>query len=88
MHFDRPFLLYLREARATRPYFVLWVGNAELLQLQPEPALPDQLRHMLDDASNGLTAAVNHVARLQQAAHGAGEGAPPGQPGSAAQPGG
>lgn len=29
--FDRPFLLYLKKRSADRPYFVMWVENAELL---------------------------------------------------------
>ncbi|MBN1403624.1 MAG: hypothetical protein JW942_04055 [Opitutales bacterium] len=30
--FDRPFLLYMKKRYAERPYFVMWVENAELLQ--------------------------------------------------------
>jgi hypothetical protein len=30
-HFDRPFLLYLKKRSAERPFFVMWVDNAELL---------------------------------------------------------
>jgi hypothetical protein len=30
-HFDRPFLLYLKKRDADRPFFVMWVENAELL---------------------------------------------------------
>ncbi|MFN0053116.1 MAG: DUF1559 domain-containing protein [Planctomycetales bacterium] len=30
--FDRPFLLALKEKKATRPYFLAWIGNAELLE--------------------------------------------------------
>ena len=30
-HFDRPFLVYLKKRGAQRPFFVLWVDNAELL---------------------------------------------------------
>jgi hypothetical protein len=29
--FDRPFLLYMKKRGAERPYFVMWVANAELL---------------------------------------------------------
>jgi hypothetical protein len=29
--FDRPFLLYMKKRGADRPYFVMWVDNAELL---------------------------------------------------------
>ncbi len=31
VHFDRPFLLYLKKRGAARPFFVMWVENAELL---------------------------------------------------------
>jgi hypothetical protein len=55
----------------------LAVGTAELLQLHAEPALPRQLRQMVADASNGLTAAVTHIAQLQQVAQGAGGAARP-----------
>jgi hypothetical protein len=30
--FDRPFLLYMKKQGANMPYFVMWVGNAELLK--------------------------------------------------------
>jgi hypothetical protein len=30
-HFDRPFLLYLKKRGAERPFFVMWIDNAELL---------------------------------------------------------
>lgn len=30
--FDRPFLIYMRKRGELRPYFVMWVDNAELLQ--------------------------------------------------------
>jgi hypothetical protein len=30
--FDRPFLIYLKKRGATRPYFAMWVDNAELLR--------------------------------------------------------
>lgn len=30
--FDRPFLIYIRKQGEPRPYFVMWVDNAELLQ--------------------------------------------------------
>ncbi len=33
--FDRPFLVALIEKGATRPYFLLWVGNADLLVKAP-----------------------------------------------------
>jgi hypothetical protein len=29
--FDKPFLILLKRREAKRPYFALWVGNAELL---------------------------------------------------------
>ncbi len=29
---DRPFLLYLQQHRASEPYFVMWVGNSQLLE--------------------------------------------------------
>jgi hypothetical protein len=32
LHFDRPFLIYLKKRDAARPFFVMWVDNAELLQ--------------------------------------------------------
>jgi hypothetical protein len=31
LHFDQPFLLYLKKRDAERPFFVMWVENAELL---------------------------------------------------------
>ena len=31
-HFDRPFLVYLKKRGTERPFFVMWVDNAELLQ--------------------------------------------------------
>ncbi len=31
MIFDRPFLICMKKRGATRPFFVMWVGNAELL---------------------------------------------------------
>jgi hypothetical protein len=31
LHFGRPFLLYLKKRDAARPFFVMWVENAELL---------------------------------------------------------
>jgi hypothetical protein len=31
MVFDKPFLILMKQARAPRPYFALWVGNASLL---------------------------------------------------------
>lgn len=31
LHFDHPFLLYLKKRGAGRPFFVMWVENAELL---------------------------------------------------------
>lgn len=30
-HFDRPFLIYMKKRDAKRPFFVMWVANAELL---------------------------------------------------------
>jgi hypothetical protein len=30
-HFNRPFLLYLKKRNSERPFFVMWVDNAELL---------------------------------------------------------
>jgi hypothetical protein len=30
-HFDRPFLLYIKKRDAERPFFVMWVENAELM---------------------------------------------------------
>jgi hypothetical protein len=30
-HFDRPFLLYLKKRDAERPFFVMWVENAEIM---------------------------------------------------------
>jgi hypothetical protein len=32
LYFDRPFLLYVKKRDAQRPFFVMWVDNAELLQ--------------------------------------------------------
>jgi hypothetical protein len=32
LHFNRPFLLYLKKRDAARPFFVMWVDNAELLR--------------------------------------------------------
>jgi len=33
LHFDRPFLIYVQKREAgTRPFFVMWVDNAELMQ--------------------------------------------------------
>jgi hypothetical protein len=29
--FDRPFLLFLREKKASQPYLAIWIGNSELL---------------------------------------------------------
>jgi hypothetical protein len=29
--FDRPFLIALRRADAAKPYFLMWVGNADVL---------------------------------------------------------
>jgi hypothetical protein len=31
-HFDRPFLIYLKKRGGKRPFFVMWVDNAELLR--------------------------------------------------------
>jgi hypothetical protein len=31
-HFDRPFLLIMKQRGAKHPFFVMWVDNAELLQ--------------------------------------------------------
>jgi len=31
--FDRPFLLALKEKKATVPYFLAWIGNADLMEL-------------------------------------------------------
>src|SRR5262245_23354856 len=31
-HFDRPFLLYMKKRGAARPFLVMWIENAELLQ--------------------------------------------------------
>jgi hypothetical protein len=31
-HFDRPFLVLLREQQSQDPYFAVWIGNAELMQ--------------------------------------------------------
>jgi hypothetical protein len=31
--FDKPFLLYLKESKAEQPYLVMWIENAELMQL-------------------------------------------------------
>jgi hypothetical protein len=31
-HADRPFLVYMKKRGAERPFFVMWVDNAELLQ--------------------------------------------------------
>jgi hypothetical protein len=30
-NFDRPFLVYMQKRGAERPFFVMWVDNAELL---------------------------------------------------------
>jgi hypothetical protein len=30
-HFKRPFLLYMKKREAEKPFFVMWVDNAELL---------------------------------------------------------
>lgn len=30
--FDKPFLVYLREASLSRPYFAMWVANAEVME--------------------------------------------------------
>jgi hypothetical protein len=30
-HFDRPFMVYLKNRAAQHPYFVMWVETAELL---------------------------------------------------------
>ena len=32
LHFNRPFLISLKKRDAARPFFVMWVDNAELLQ--------------------------------------------------------
>jgi hypothetical protein len=32
LHFNRPFLIYLKKRDAARPFFVMWVDNAELLR--------------------------------------------------------
>jgi hypothetical protein len=32
LHFNRPFLLSLKKRDAARPFFVMWVDNAELLR--------------------------------------------------------
>ena len=39
--FDRPFLLALKQADARVPYFLLWVGNTELL-LPPVERRPER----------------------------------------------
>jgi hypothetical protein len=31
-HFDRPFLLIMKKRGGKRPFFVMWVDNAELLE--------------------------------------------------------
>jgi hypothetical protein len=33
-HFNRPFLVYMKKRGGTRPFFVMWVANAELLEKQ------------------------------------------------------
>jgi len=35
--FDRPFLLYMKKRGAKMPYFVMWIGNAELLNKWQQP---------------------------------------------------
>jgi hypothetical protein len=32
--FDKPFFIYLNKKGSERPYFAIWVGNAELLERQ------------------------------------------------------
>ena len=32
--FNRPFLIYLKKRESERPFFVMWVDNAELLRLR------------------------------------------------------
>ena len=32
-HFDRPYLVLLREQQSHDPYFAVWIGNTELMQL-------------------------------------------------------
>jgi hypothetical protein len=32
-HFNRPFLVYMKKRDAKHPFFVMWVENAELLEL-------------------------------------------------------
>jgi hypothetical protein len=31
LHFNRPFLIYMKKRDAKHPFFVMWVDNAELL---------------------------------------------------------
>jgi PAS domain S-box-containing protein len=52
----------------------LAVGTTQLLQLEPEPALPGQLRQLVDDAAKGLASATEHIEQLQRIAR----DAPPG----------
>ncbi|MHC4546682.1 MAG: hypothetical protein ACYTDW_20545 [Planctomycetota bacterium] len=35
--FDQPFLIYMKKRGAEHPFFVMWVGNAELLSKQTAP---------------------------------------------------
>ena len=44
-YFDRPFLIYVRKRGANaRPFFVMWVDNAELMQPYNAPARTDSSR--------------------------------------------
>jgi len=40
--FDRPFLVYMKRRNADKPFFVMWIDNAELLQMWEPPATPLQ----------------------------------------------
>ena len=45
LYFDRPFLIYVRKRGANaRPFFVMWVDNAELMQPYDAPARTDSSR--------------------------------------------
>jgi PAS domain S-box-containing protein len=55
----------------------LAVGTTQLLQLEPEPALPDQLRALVDEAALGLAAATEHIDQLHRLARGTPPTPPP-----------
>jgi hypothetical protein len=41
LHFDRPFYLYIKENKASHPYFNLWVSDTAILEKKEIVATKD-----------------------------------------------